>query len=443
MAGSRKRKPGKDRNSAIKEKIPARGQESTLDNEGKQTNSDQNEDKKSKGGEYRTPKLNKRSAKNKNTTLREKSLDEKNFKSRKIIAEFTEDDEHVTMEVDEQEFADEEGTTDMIDTDSSEDEDEREVDFNNNATSAWRPKSTVKRVETACRNDCDSEADTVVDPIPDVCRSLPMGDQIDENEIAVFERWERYMKWKRQKEEEEMAKMKPPERFGEKSRQSNKGKTNNLANERVTELCSPSEITIYKEAVEKEKRISSSSEYDTSDDNMEVLINEFVGKQRMEEEQRQSREDKGREDHRSGRNSRYVEDGEVPHSSRQQNPREEGQRFQERIDPMRALEEKAEHRIRQAEKGKARLYETPGNTNTKCTATIDETFMLLAPLLDDHLKSKIADGRYVDFAKLLVKDRIAIEEDNRMEWIPNKEGGGYYVPVSDREVSAITGIHRW
>ena len=79
----------------------------------------------------------------------------------------------------------------------------------------------------------------------------------------------------------------------------------------------------------------------------------------------------------------------------------------------------------------------------KSTAEIDESFVLVGSLLDDQLVDKIKQGKYVNFAKLIPKDRIAIEEDDRMEWVTSKRYGMYLAPVSQREsttISKISGI---
>ena len=50
------------------------------------------------------------------------------------------------------------------------------------------------------------------------------------------------------------------------------------------------------------------------------------------------------------------------------------------------------------------------------SALLDEDYLLVGNYVDDNTKRRIASGEYVDFAKLLPKERGS-EEDNRMELI--------------------------
>ena len=91
--------------------------------------------------------------------------------------------------------------------------------------------------------------------------------------------------------------------------------------------------------------------------------------------------------------------------------------------------------IREAEDGKANMIATPGNfgnnydyhgqcretipfANHKHPATIvDENYMVVGMHIDDSIKKKIINHEYVDFARLLSKDRVFCEEDNHMELV--------------------------
>ena len=73
------------------------------------------------------------------------------------------------------------------------------------------------------------------------------------------------------------------------------------------------------------------------------------------------------------------------------------------------------------------VFEVPGkerNDFKSCTATIYEDFMLLAAHVDDSLALKIANGEYVNSAKLIQKNRLNQEDDNRLEMV-NKGGSTY------------------
>ena len=121
--------------------------------------------------------------------------------------------------------------------------------------------------------------------------------------------------------------------------------------------------------------------------------------------------------------------------------------------------------VREAEASKVRIFATPGNfnitdnlvdkfltqtrneqeqnqTQTCHSAVVDENYLVIGTHLDQSLVDKIVNGEYVDFARLLPKDRITREEDHRME-IVNKGGLTYFVPVSDRECGSISNFSRW
>ena len=103
----------------------------------------------------------------------------------------------------------------------------------------------------------------------------------------------------------------------------------------------------------------------------------------------------------------------------------------------------------QAEASKARLYGTPGNQfiphspiNKQQAASVDENYMMMGHI-DDGLRNKIINHEYVDFAKLLPKDRLTAIDDHRMELV-NKGGSTFFVPVADRESNGgITNFIKW
>ena len=64
--------------------------------------------------------------------------------------------------------------------------------------------------------------------------------------------------------------------------------------------------------------------------------------------------------------------------------------------------------------------------------------------LDEITRNKIINHAYVDFGRLIPKDKILQEEDHRMELIC-KGGSTFFVPVSDRESggNAISNFIKW
>ena len=152
-----------------------------------------------------------------------------------------------------------------------------------------------------------------------------------------------------------------------------------------------------------------------------------------------------------------ISDAPGPSGSRQKAAEEEG---------------RARQLIQDAEASKARMYGTPGNNtvvnvNTgmsemhdimeqflnnmrvhqaslqQHSAQVDENYLVVGAHLDKSLIEKIINNEYVNFARLLPKDRAVVkDEDHRLE-IVNKGGFTYFVLVSDRECGSISGFHKW
>ena len=60
---------------------------------------------------------------------------------------------------------------------------------------------------------------------------------------------------------------------------------------------------------------------------------------------------------------------------------------------------------------------------------MDENYVVVGAHLDEGMIDKIVKGDYVDFSKLLPRDRVMAEEDGRMEMII-KNGKTFWAPVS-------------
>ena len=121
--------------------------------------------------------------------------------------------------------------------------------------------------------------------------------------------------------------------------------------------------------------------------------------------------------------------------------------------------QKAEDMIRKAEMKWAQLLATPGKypqidnnkvqlqnpgalTPMQLSSMVDERYLVIGSHLDPSLQEKIKTGQYLDFARLLPRDRPSYDE-NRMELI-NKGGQTFFVPAGDRDGSlAISNFHKW
>ena len=76
------------------------------------------------------------------------------------------------------------------------------------------------------------------------------------------------------------------------------------------------------------------------------------------------------------------------------------------------------------------------------SAMVDESYQVVGAHVDDSLKQKIIKHEYVDFAKLLPKDRVKTQTDDRLEMV-NRGGRTYWVPYADRDLGQITGYSKW
>ena len=110
--------------------------------------------------------------------------------------------------------------------------------------------------------------------------------------------------------------------------------------------------------------------------------------------------------------------------------------------------EQADNLIRANEKNKIEMLTTPGrfcggnNTIQLCSA-VDENYMVIGMHLESNLREKIKRGEYVDFAKLLPKDKLGSgNNEGRLELI-NRGGQTFFVPVDHKDNGGITNFNKW
>ena len=114
----------------------------------------------------------------------------------------------------------------------------------------------------------------------------------------------------------------------------------------------------------------------------------------------------------------------------------------------------AEELIRKAEAAKAKIYTLPGNENQMTNYVsqggqpesdkvmdVDQNYIMVGAHIDANLQERIKLGEYVDFARLLPRDRGTTDE-HKMELV-YKGGQTYFVPASERDASGITNFHKW
>ena len=209
---------------------------------------------------------------------------------------------------------------------------------------------------------------------------------------------------------------------------------------------SKSEETIYERAVAMKNRGSSSSKeenlanigdelIEVQFQHLNVLSPKVAGPSRNEVQVTPPRQPR----------ASRVADFQIAHHSRQGAESPMG-RHQPYITP----EQRADERIRDAEMNKTVVFPTSGKVPSNNvpgiikqfahTALIDEEYITVGNHVDEVTLSKIKKGDYVDFGKLIPKDRILAIEENRMELIM-KGGHTYYVPVS--ESTEINSFNKW
>ena len=171
-----------------------------------------------------------------------------------------------------------------------------------------------------------------------------------------------------------------------------------------------SEVTIYWNAVQQtnesnsiNKRNSSSSDepLDTSDEIDKLGVDELT----LNHEYSSTLEQHHRDDRRGhqGKLSQprpsYVNDGARLHCSRDRPD------YNRRPETPPQLNRR-EQLMREGESNKVHIMEVPGNEIhvPLTTSVLDEDYLIVGNHVEEMLKKKIANGEYVDFAKLIPKD---------------------------------------
>ena len=73
--------------------------------------------------------------------------------------------------------------------------------------------------------------------------------------------------------------------------------------------------------------------------------------------------------------------------------------------------------------------------------SVDDDYLLVSTHLDELTRQKICGHKYMDFSKLLRKDRP--EDDNKKMVMVNKGGYSYWVLAEDRGMSVINNYGTW
>ena len=114
------------------------------------------------------------------------------------------------------------------------------------------------------------------------------------------------------------------------------------------------------------------------------------------------------------------------------------------------MEERKEKLIKDAELAKGKNFTMTGRQqfnidnvrNMIHSVLVDEEYCTVRSHLDEALIGKIKRGEYVNFAKLLPRDKIAMEEDNRIQPI-FKDGRVMWQTSDQMHVGNVSSFHRW
>ena len=197
-----------------------------------------------------------------------------------------------------------------------------------------------------------------------------------------------------------------------------------------------SEITVYHNAVKNLilKRNSSLSEdnaintSDETDPGAHELIDRFIADQRRAKgPATDGAQIDDQQSSTSGVQRSSDGDGSVEVA--------EGQPKLDRVDKL----------IQQAELAKARIFNPPGKGlyeqfSHVCAVTTDENYMHLTAHVDETIQQKIEKGEYVDLGKLIPRDRVIQEEDNRMQLVL-KDAKSYWVLIVEQ--TSINSYVKW
>ena len=116
-------------------------------------------------------------------------------------------------------------------------------------------------------------------------------------------------------------------------------------------------------------------------------------------------------------------------------------------------QEKAANTIRKAELAKVKMFPPTGENNCYCTrfptesnipfelvAKVDQDYLVIGGHIDESTQLKIIIGKYIDFSKLIPRDKILVEEENRLELVV-KNGRTFWSQVN--ETVSINCFSRW
>ena len=108
----------------------------------------------------------------------------------------------------------------------------------------------------------------------------------------------------------------------------------------------------------------------------------------------------------------------------------------------KTAEEQVNQIILDAEISKAKMLQVPGRVNYNSILEMDNNYQMIDAHIDEVLKNKILNFEFIDFSKLLTKNKGLRDDDQRME-IVSRNGMTYLTLVSDKDCLQISHYGRW
>ena len=117
----------------------------------------------------------------------------------------------------------------------------------------------------------------------------------------------------------------------------------------------------------------------------------------------------------------------------------------------------AEGQIRQAEASKIRMLSTLGRRQStdfiesrfngamamQHSSMVDECYISVGGNIDQGLREKICRGEYVDFARLLLRNKLGNNPSEQKVELINKGGQTFFVPANDKDSLSVSSFHHW
>ena len=108
------------------------------------------------------------------------------------------------------------------------------------------------------------------------------------------------------------------------------------------------------------------------------------------------------------------------------------------------LESRVNEYVHEAEASRAQVAERTGNDLDFVTpnqfmkmAVMDEDYLIVAAHVDENMERRIRNVDYIDFSRLLPRDRVQMQLENRVELI-NQNGHLTCAPLKDNSVGNIS-----